>query len=90
MGYNQTKTPERKLFDNGKTVAKLIRAVIRTWYHDEQVTKMYSSLVESMPNCVEMLVRSEGGHISYYLYHIWYHWQVFSDKTSMWQIIMLF
>ena len=56
---------QRLLKEDCLTMAKLISAVIRTWYHDEQVTKMCSTLVESMPNRVQMLVKAKGGHISY-------------------------
>ena len=47
------------------TMTKLISAVIRVWYHDEEITKICSTLVESMPNRVQMLVKAKGGHISY-------------------------
>ena len=56
---------QRLLKEDCSTMAKLISAVIRTWYHDEQVTKMCSTLVESMPNCVQMLVKAKGGQTSY-------------------------
>ena len=70
---------QRLLKEDCSTMAKLISAVIRTWYHDEQVTKMCSTLVESVPNRVQMLVKAKGGHISYKLYHILYHWHVFFE-----------
>jgi transposase len=41
---------QRLLKEDCLAMTKLISAVIRTWYHDEQVTKMCSNLVESMPN----------------------------------------
>ncbi|KAG1674513.1 CD63 antigen [Nymphon striatum] len=47
------------------TMTKLISAGIRAWYHDEELAKMCSNLVESMPNRVQMLVKAKGGHISY-------------------------
>ncbi|KAG1664759.1 Flotillin-1 [Nymphon striatum] len=42
------------------TMTKLISAVIRAWYHDEELAKMCSTLVESMPNRVQMLVKIQG------------------------------
>ncbi|KAG1653637.1 Transposable element Tc1 transposase [Nymphon striatum] len=45
------------------TMTKLISAGIRAWYHDEELAKMCSNLVESMPNRVQMLVKAKGGHI---------------------------
>ena len=47
------------------TVQKLISAIIRTWYHDDEVVKMCSTLVDSMPKRVKMLIKAKGGHISY-------------------------
>lgn len=47
------------------TMQKLISAVIKVWYHDEELAEMCSNLVESMPNRVQMLVKARGGHISY-------------------------
>ncbi|KAG1693198.1 Rho GTPase-activating protein 26 [Nymphon striatum] len=44
------------------TMTKLISAGIRAWYHDEELAKMCSNLVESMPNRVQMLVKAKGGH----------------------------
>ena len=56
---------QRLLKEDCSAMAKLISAVIRAWYNDEEVTKMCSTLVESMPNRVQMLVKAQGGHISY-------------------------
>ena len=56
---------QRLLKEDCTTMAKLITAVIRTWYHDEQVTKMCSTLVASMPTRIKMLVKAKGGHIPY-------------------------
>ena len=47
------------------TVPKLISAIIRTWYHDDEVVKMCSTLVDSMPKLVKMLIMAKDGHISY-------------------------
>ncbi|XP_069951387.1 transposable element Tc1 transposase [Cherax quadricarinatus] len=47
------------------TVEKLIDTVIRTWYHDEELAKMCSTLVDSMPKRIAMLIKAKGSHISY-------------------------
>ena len=47
------------------TILKLFTAVIRARYHDEELAKMCSTLVESMPNRVQMLVKAKESHISY-------------------------
>ena len=47
------------------TVEKLISAIIRTRYHDDEVVKMCSTLVDSMPKRVKMLLKANDGHISY-------------------------
>ena len=47
------------------TVRKPISAIISTWYHNNEVVKMCSSLVDSMPKRVKMLIKPNGGHISY-------------------------
>ena len=47
------------------TVQKLISAIIRTWYHDDEVVKMCSTLVDCRPKRVKMLLKAKGGHISY-------------------------
>ena len=46
------------------TMQKMISAVIKVWYHDEELAEMCSNLVESMPKRVKMLVKAKGGHIS--------------------------
>lgn len=56
---------QRLLKEDCSTMEKLISAVIRTWYHDEELTKLCLTLVESMPNRVQMLVKAKKGHISY-------------------------
>ena len=45
------------------TVEKLISAIIRTRYHDDEVVKMCSTLVDSMPKRVKMLLKANDGHI---------------------------
>ena len=44
---------------------KMISAVIKVWYDDEDLAEMCSNLVESMSMRVKMLVRPKLGHISY-------------------------
>ena len=46
------------------TVQKLISAIIGTWYHDDDVVKMCSTLVDSWQKCVKMLIKAKNGHIS--------------------------
>ena len=59
------------LKENYWTMVKIIISVIsRTWNHDEEMTKMCSTSVESLPNRVHMLVQEKTGHICYELYHI--------------------
>ena len=47
------------------TAQKLISANIRTSYHDDEIVKVCSTLVDSMPKRVKMLIKAKGGHISY-------------------------
>ena len=47
------------------TVQKLIFAIIRAWYHNDEVIKMCSTLLDSMPKRVKMLTKAKDGHISY-------------------------
>ena len=56
-------TMKRRIEKNDcSTAEKLISAIIRTWYHDDEVAKMCSTLVDSMPKCVKMLIKAKGGH----------------------------
>ena len=50
------------------TVQKLISAITRTWYYDDEVVKRCSTLVDSMPKRVKMLIKAKGGHTSYLKY----------------------
>ena len=52
------------------TVQKLISAIIRTWYYDDEVVKMCSTLVDSMSKSVKMLITAKNGHISYQKYRL--------------------
>ena len=45
MGYNRTRLQK----EDGLTMQKMISAVIKVWYHDEELAEMCSNLVESMP-----------------------------------------
>lgn len=47
------------------TKNNLISAIIKVWFHDEQIKKMYSTLIESMPNRIHEVIKNKGGHISY-------------------------
>ena len=44
-------------------------AVIRVWYHAEQLFKMFRTLIKFMPNRVHLLVK-EKGHIPYIIHII--------------------
>ena len=47
------------------TAQKLISAIIRTWYHIDEVVKICSTLVDSMPKRMKMLIKAKSGHVSY-------------------------
>ena len=47
------------------TVQKLFFAIIRTWYHDDEVVKMCFTLVDAMPKRVKILLEAKGGHMLY-------------------------
>ena len=47
------------------TKTSLIEAIIRIWYHDEELKKMCCNLVHSTPKRVSMIIKSKGGHIKY-------------------------
>ena len=51
--------------DDCSTMEKLISSIIKTWYPDDELAKMYLTLVDSMPNRVAMLIGEKGSHISY-------------------------
>ena len=44
---------------------KLISAIIKIWYHDEELKNMCSILVDSMPQRVQCILKAKGGHIKY-------------------------
>ena len=72
---------QRLLKEDYSTMAKIIIAVIITRYHDEEMSKICSTLVEYMQNCVHMLVKEKGGHTCYQLYHILYLLHVYLNKN---------
>ena len=39
------------------TMEKLIVAIIRTWYHDDEISKICSTLVDSIPNRVALVIK---------------------------------
>ena len=47
------------------TKISLIEAIIRIWYHDEELKKMCCNLVHSMSKRVSMIIKSKGGNIKY-------------------------
>ena len=40
------------------TVQKLISAITKIWYYDDEVVKMCSTLIDSMPKLVKMLIKA--------------------------------
>ena len=42
---------------------KLIEAIIRIWYHDDEVQNICSILANSMPTRISRLINAKGGHI---------------------------
>ena len=47
------------------TKTKLIEAIVRIWYHDDEVQNICSTHVDSMPTQISMLINAKGGHIKY-------------------------
>lgn len=46
---------------NCTTKTDLIQSIIlQVWFHDEEINKMCSTLVDSMPNCVCELIKNKG------------------------------
>ena len=43
----------------------LIEAIIRIWYHDEQLKKRCCNLVRSLPKRVSIVIKWKGGFIKY-------------------------
>ena len=46
------------------TIRKLVGAIIEVWYHNEEIAEKCQTLVESMPNRVNDLLKARGGHIT--------------------------
>ena len=42
---------------------KLISAIIKIWYHDEELKNMCSTLVDFMSQRVQCTLKAKGGHI---------------------------
>ena len=64
---------ERKLVGNHKkrlqkydytAKSNLIEGIIQIWYHDEELQKICSNLVDSTPTRAAMLINAKGGHIN--------------------------
>ena len=47
------------------TKTKLIEAIIQIWYHDKEIKDICSTLVDSMPTQISMLIKATGGYINY-------------------------
>ena len=47
------------------TKTKLIEAIMRIWYHNDEVQNIFSTLVDSMPRRISMIVNAKGEHIKY-------------------------
>ena len=61
---------------------KLVKPLIRDWYHDDNMIKLRSSFVESTLKRVDMLLKITGGHISYKVILILNICIIFVNKTS--------
>ena len=44
---------------------KVTEAIIQIWYLDEEIKDICSTLVDSMPTQISMLIKAKGGHINY-------------------------
>lgn len=47
------------------TKEKMIRAVIKVKFHDEEIKKIGQCLVDSMTKRNQLLIKEKGGHIKY-------------------------
>ena len=47
------------------TKTRLIEAIIRIWYRDPEIKEKCQTLVDSMPNRVQQVLKNNGGHIMY-------------------------
>jgi len=47
------------------TNALLIEAIISIWYHDKELKKMCSNLVQSRPKRISVVLKSKGGYLRY-------------------------
>lgn len=47
------------------TKIAMINAVIKIWFHDEEVKNICKKLIESMPKRCEEVIKNKGGHINY-------------------------
>ena len=44
---------------------KLIKSIIQIWYNDDEVQNICSTLVDSMPTQILMIINAKGGHTKY-------------------------
>ena len=49
--------------EDSTTKIKLIKAIIRIWYWDLEIRVKRQTLVNSMPNKVQHVIKNDGGHI---------------------------
>ena len=47
------------------TKKKLIKAIIKIWYHDTKMSNNFRNLVDSMPQRVQEVLKNKGGHTIY-------------------------
>ena len=47
------------------TKKKLIKAIIKIWYHDTKISNNFRNLVDSMPQRVQEVLKNKGGHTIY-------------------------
>lgn len=47
------------------TKEKMICAVIKVWFHDQEIREICKKLIDSMPRRIDMIIKERGGHIKY-------------------------
>ena len=50
---------------NCTTKQKVIEAIIQVWFHDNEAKEMCKTLIESMPNRIQLVIKARGGHTKY-------------------------
>lgn len=58
-------TKKRIAKEDCTTKTSMINAVIKIWFHDEEIKNICKKLIESMPKRCEEVIKHKGGHINY-------------------------